>query len=71
MRILAIATNSGDGASTRFRILQWRSYLEEAGFHLHIEAFYSLTVNAPTLISALREAAGTEPRQGVSRLADC
>ena len=40
-RLLAIATNPEVGASTRFRILQWRPYLEQAGFSLWLDAFFS------------------------------
>jgi glycosyltransferase involved in cell wall biosynthesis len=39
-RILAIATNPEDGASTRFRILQWASALADANFTLQLEPFY-------------------------------
>ena len=39
-RILALTTNPADGASTRFRVLQWQPYLEQAGFSLHVEPFY-------------------------------
>jgi glycosyltransferase involved in cell wall biosynthesis len=40
MRILALTTNPADGASTRFRVLQWEPSLEQAGFVLQIEPFY-------------------------------
>jgi glycosyltransferase involved in cell wall biosynthesis len=40
-RIVAIATNPLDGASTRFRVLQWEGALARAGFDLYFEPFYS------------------------------
>ena len=40
-RILAIATNPETGASTRFRVLQWRPDLQRAGFTLSLHAFFS------------------------------
>ena len=41
MRILALATHGEAGPSTRFRVLQWTPYLEEAGFSLSVHAFFS------------------------------
>ncbi len=41
MRILAIATNSETGASTRFRVVQWGPYLARAGFSLSLDTFFS------------------------------
>ncbi len=41
-RILALATNPETGASTRFRVLQWRPVLEAAGFQLSLDTFFSL-----------------------------
>lgn len=41
LRILALATNPPEGASTRFRVSQWKPYLERAGFRLQVQAFYS------------------------------
>jgi glycosyltransferase involved in cell wall biosynthesis len=41
MRILAVATNPETGASTRFRIVQWRRRLEAAGWTLSLDAFFS------------------------------
>ncbi len=40
-RILALATNPAEGASTRFRVLQWRPYLEQAGFFLMVDTFFT------------------------------
>lgn len=40
-RILALATNPIEGASTRFRVFQWKPYLERAGFKLQVQVFYS------------------------------
>lgn len=40
-RIIALATNPIEGASTRFRIEQWRDCLARAGFAVHLEPFYS------------------------------
>ncbi|MGE3191387.1 MAG: methyltransferase domain-containing protein, partial [Vicinamibacterales bacterium] len=40
-RILAVATNPETGASTRFRILQWRSLLDRHGFSVRLDAFFS------------------------------
>ena len=42
-RILALATNPETGASTRFRVLQWRPSLKQAGFSLELESFWSVT----------------------------
>jgi glycosyltransferase involved in cell wall biosynthesis len=41
-RVLAIATNPITGASTRFRVLQWKSHLERAGFALAMDTFFSV-----------------------------
>ena len=41
VRLLALVTNPPEGASTRFRVLQWKPYLERAGFTLQVQAFYS------------------------------
>ena len=41
MRILALATHGEAGPSTRFRVLQWQPFLEEAGFTLSVHAFFS------------------------------
>ena len=41
MRLLAVATNPETGASTRFRVLQWRPYLERAGFSLTVDTFFT------------------------------
>ena len=40
-RILALATNPVDGASTRYRVVQWANHLAAAGFELRLEPFYS------------------------------
>lgn len=40
MKILALATNSREGASTRYRILQWVPALRQAGIHLDLHAFF-------------------------------
>ena len=40
LRILAVATNSREGASTRYRILQWIPALKEAGIHVDLHAFF-------------------------------
>ena len=40
-RIFAVATNPEIGASTRFRVLQWKTHLERAGFSLCLDAFFS------------------------------
>lgn len=39
--MLALATNPVDGASTRFRVEQWRPYLAAEGIDLQLEPFYS------------------------------
>ena len=44
-RILALTTNPADGASTRFRVLQWQPFLEGAGFSLQVEPFYPQTAS--------------------------
>ncbi len=41
VRVLALATNPLEGASTRFRVVQWAPRLERAGFRLRLDAFYS------------------------------
>ena len=43
IRILALATNPSDGASTRFRLVQWAPLLGRAGFSLAVDAFYPET----------------------------
>jgi glycosyltransferase involved in cell wall biosynthesis len=40
MKLLALATNPIEGASTRFRVEQWRHHLKEEGVDLQIEPFY-------------------------------
>lgn len=40
LRMRALATNPVDGASTRFRVEQWRSHLHEEGIDLELEPFY-------------------------------
>lgn len=40
-RMLALATNPVDGASTRFRVEQWRPWLEAQRIRLQLEPFYS------------------------------
>ena len=46
MRMLALATHGETAPSTRFRVLQWASHLEEAGFSLSVEAFFSAGMTA-------------------------
>jgi glycosyltransferase involved in cell wall biosynthesis len=41
VRILAIATNPETAASTRFRVLQWRPYLEQEGFSISLDSFFT------------------------------
>ncbi len=41
MRILALSTHGEAGPSTRFRVLQWKPYLEDAGCSLSLHAFFS------------------------------
>lgn len=41
MRILALSTHGEAGPSTRFRVLQWKPYLEDAGCSLSVHAFFS------------------------------
>jgi glycosyltransferase involved in cell wall biosynthesis len=43
LRLLALATNPTDAASTRFRLAQWAPTLAAAGFRLTIEPFYPET----------------------------
>lgn len=40
LRMRALATNPVEGASTRFRVEQWRSHLHEERIDLEIEPFY-------------------------------
>lgn len=38
---MALATNPVDGASTRFRVVEWKEHLARAGFDVKLESFYS------------------------------
>ncbi len=49
LRILVLATNPVEAASTRFRVLQWRPYLERAGFSLALDTFFSSAAAAAVL----------------------
>ncbi len=43
--MLALATNPVDGASTRFRVEQWRDHLRAEGVELQLEPFYPLSAS--------------------------
>jgi len=43
--MLALATNPVDGASTRFRVEQWRDHLRAEGIELQLEPFYPLSAS--------------------------
>ena len=46
MRLLALATHGIAGPSTRFRVLQWKPYLEDAGVALTLHAIFSAKMTA-------------------------
>ena len=68
IRIRALATNPETGASTRFRVLQWRQLLAADGCELSLDAFFTSdgerTLHAPgrRLAKAAFLAAGTARR---------